>query len=212
MDVITSVSNRMAVILRAVVRARRSILTIAGTYGVFIILGMFMAHAGNTFALTYRDRLANDASQRNAAAIAAKRGDTIQAALWDFAGNLTLGALPKTISGFAIIMPYPQVAYQGWIGGIVSVRSDRTSRLVDPRSAVYYLLTLILQVIPYSLAVGAGVNVGIALFRPLPAYQGEKWFGIFPREAMRDLARIYGLVIPLFLVASLWEFLSPWNL
>jgi hypothetical protein len=202
----------MATAFRAVLRARRSILTIAYTYALFIIAGIVMVHAGNKFALDYRDQLVNDAVQRNPIAIAANQGYSIRAAFLDFAGNLTLGALPKTISGFAIIPPYPLVAHQGWIGGIVSVRNDHTSRLTNPRAAVYYLLTLILQVIPYSLATGAGVNAGISLFRPQPYYQGEKWIDIFPKEAVRDLVRIYGLVIPLFLVASFWEFLSPWNL
>ena len=202
----------MATAFRAVVRARRSILTIACTYALFIILGIVMVHAGNKSALGYRDQLVNDAVQRDPIAIAANQGYSIRAAFLDFAGNLALGAVPKTISGFAIIPPYAFVAYQGWIGGIVSVRNDHTSRLTNPRSAVYYLLTLILQVIPYSLATGAGVNAGVSLFRPQPVYQGEKWFGIFPQEAVRDVVRIYVLVIPLFLVASLWEFLSPWNL
>ena len=122
-----------------------------------------------------------------------------------------MGAVPQTISSFAIIFPYPLIAHQGWVGGIVSVRGDHTSRLNDPRSAVYYLLTLLLQLMPYSLAIGAGVNAGVALFRTPPYYQGQKWLGIFPKEALRDVARIYAIVIPLFLVASLWEFLSPWN-
>jgi hypothetical protein len=29
-----------------------------------------------------------------------------------------------------------------------------------------------------------------------------------PKEALRDAARIYMLVVPLFAVASLWEFLA----
>jgi hypothetical protein len=29
---------------------------------------------------------------------------------------------------------------------------------------------------------------------------------------MLDLARIYALVVPLLLIASLWEFFSPWNI
>ncbi len=171
-----------------------------------------MVHAGNTFALTNRDQLVNQAVQQDSATLAAIRGDDFEAALRDFAGNLVVGAVPKTIMGFSIILPYPWVAYQGWVGGIVSVRGDHTSRLNDPRSAAYYLLTLVLQVIPYSLAVGAGINVGVALFRPPPYYQGEKWLGIFPKEALRDVGRIYAVVIPLFLIASLWEFLSLWNL
>ena len=34
----------------------------------------------------------------------------------------------------------------------------------------------------------------------------------FPKEANRDLLRMYWLQIPLFLVASRWVRLSPWNL
>jgi hypothetical protein len=207
-----SISVLIAPVIRAIGRARRSIFTVAGAYGVSILIGMVMVQAGNTFALTYRDQLVNQAAHQNPAALAAAQGDNLRAALWDFAGNLIVGAVPKTISGFGIIFPYPMVAYQGWIGGIVSVRGDHTSRLNDPRSAVYYLLTLLLQLIPYSLAVGAGVNVGVALFRPPPHYQDQKWLGVFPKEALRDVGRIYALVIPLFLVASLWEFLSLWNL
>ena len=171
-----------------------------------------MVHMGDAFALAYRDRLVSEAVQHNPASIAAHQGDNLRAVFWDFAGNLVLGAMPKTISGMAIIFPYPLVAYQGWIGGIVSVRGDHTSRLSEPRSALYYLLTLLLQVIPYSLGIGAGVNVGIALFRPPVAYQGAKWLNLFPKEAVRDLLRIYILVVGLFLIASFWEFLSPWNL
>ncbi len=197
-------------ICRAIHRARYPILTVAGIYALSVLVGMIMVHVGNTFALNYRDRLVG-AAQQGSTRQAAQRGDSLRAALSDFAGNLTIGALPKTLMGFGIVFPYPWVAYQGWVGGIVSVRGDHTSRLNDPRSATYYLLTLILQLIPYSLAIGAGVNVGISLFRPLPDYQGPKWLGLFPKEALRDLGRIYVLVMPLFLVASLWEFLGPWN-
>lgn len=92
------------------------------------------------------------------------------------------------------------------------MRGDHSSRLNDPRSAVYYLSTLLLQLVPFSLATGAGVNLGVSLFRPPVYYQSQKWLGPFPREALRDLAWIYALVIPLFLLASLWEFLSHWNI
>ncbi len=210
-NVLLSISVLMAPVFRAVGRARCSIFMAAGTYVLSIFCALVMVHAGNEYALHYRDQIVDQALQQDPAAVALNRGDNLRAALWDFAGNLVLGAVPKTISGFAIVFPYPMVAYQGWIGGIVSVRGDHTSRLNDSRSAVYYLLTLLLQVIPYSLAVGAGVNVGVALFRPRLNYQDQKWLGIFPKEALRDVGRIYVLVIPLFLLASLWEFLSPWN-
>jgi hypothetical protein len=94
------------------------------------------------------------------------------------------------------------IAYRGWIGGIVSIDDSQTSRLADPKEAVYYLTTLILQVMPYMLSGGIGVNLGLALFRPKPYYQGKKWLGI-PIEAVRDVLWIYLLVIPLFLIHRL---------
>jgi len=187
-------------------------MTVALTYVAFIVLGIILTHTGNSFALKARDQLVNKAMQQNPASIAYSQGNNLQAAMYDFGSNLIVGAVPKTVSGMAVVPAYLFVAYQGWVGGIVSVRADHSSRLNNVRSAIYYLITLFLQILAYSLAVGAGVNVGIAMFRPQLYYQGNKWLGIFPKEALRDVGRIYALVIPLFLVASLWEFLSPWNL
>lgn len=204
--------NLFASISRAVYRARYPILFTAIVYFISVSTGIVMVHAGNKFALDYGDRLVNRSLQSNPASVAYLQGRNFEAALWDFGGNLVLGAFPKTIAGFSVLLVYPMVIQQGWVGGIVSVRDDHTSRLNESRSAVYYLLTLFLQLVPYSLAVGAGVNVGIALFRTPPYYEGQKWLGMFPKEALRDVARIYLMVIPLFLLASLWEFLSTWNL
>lgn len=166
-----------------------------------------MVHSGNEFALDFADNLVAQAADEPAIT-ALKKDNRLEAALFDFGGNLFLGAMPITIMGLACVMPYPFVAYQGWVGGTVSVATDEahTSRLADPWEATYYLVTLILQLIPYSLAGGAGVNLGMSLFRPRSYYQGDKWLGI-SREAVRDVLRIYSLVVPLFLVASLWEFL-----
>ncbi len=44
-------------------------------------------------------------------------------------------------------------------------------------------------------------------------FQRYHWAGVFtdPQEAVRDVLRIYVLVIPVLGIASFWEFLSPWN-
>ena len=139
--------------------------------------------------------------------IALQEGAPLKAALLDFARNLLLGAVPDTVGGLAVVFPYGTAAYRGWVGGIVSVDSAHVSRLADPREAIYYIVTLILQLIPYSLAGGIGVNLGLAYLRPRPWYQGDKWY-IFPKEAVLDTLRVYILIVPLFLVASLWEFLA----
>ncbi len=202
-------NNFMLGAIRAVSRARTAILTIAFTYVLSVIVGMVMVHGGNGFALDYADSLVAKAQATDPSAIAFQHDERLKAALFDFGGNLFAGAIPNTIEGIAVIMPYPFVAFRGWVGGIVSVGTDKdhTSRLSDPGEGFYYLFTLILQLIPYSLAGGAGVNLGLAAFRPRPFYQGIKWLG-FPKEAILDVFRIYVFVVPLFLIASLWEFLA----
>jgi hypothetical protein len=193
-------------VLRALSRARFGTLTIALTYILSIVIGACMVHTGIGFALAYRDNLIARADAADPSLIALREGDRLKAALWDFGRNLFAGAA-NTGGGMGIVFPSPFVAYRGWVGGIVSVDDNHASRLADPHEAAYYLFTLLLQLIPYSLAGGVGVNLGIASFRPRPFYQGEKWYGL-PKEAIRDVFRVYALVVPLFLVASLWEFFA----
>lgn len=164
-----------------------------------------MVHTGNEFALSYGESLAAKA-QTSPILIALREGNRLRAALLDFSSNL-FAAAANTLGGLGVLVPYPFIAYRGWVGGIVSVDDAHSSRLANPSEAVYYLVTLILQLIPYSLAGGAGVNLGMAYFRPRACYQGDKRLGL-PKEAVRDVLRIYLLVVPLFLVASLWEFLA----
>lgn len=162
-----------------------------------------MVHAGNVFAITYRDNIVSTA-QSSPIIIAFRQNDRLGAAVLDFGGNL-FSAFGTTLGGLGDIAPYPIIAYRGWIGGIVSINSSHVSRLADPPEAVYYLTTLVLQLIPYTLSGGAGVNLGLAFIRPKSCYQGGKWLGI-PKEAIRDVLWIYLLVVPLFLLASVWEF------
>ena len=193
----------VAFVRRALRRARFAILTVALTYVISVSVGIVMVHSGNEWAITYRDRIVSRA-QSSPSIIALRQNNRLRAAVLDFGGNL-YGAIADTLGGLGVVFPYPFIAYRGWIGGIVSIDSSHVSRLSESREAVYYLITLTLQLIPYVLSGGAGVNVGLALYRPRSFYQGEKWLGI-PKEALRDVLRIYLLVVPLFLLASLWEF------
>ena len=131
-------------------------------------------------------------------------GHPLRAAFFDAAGNLVGG----TSSGLLGLFPpagYGMAVFRGWIGGIVSVDGNHRSRFASARSAAYYVGVLLLQIIPYSLVGGAGVNLGITLYRPAPHYSGSRWW-YFPVEALRDAARIFILAVPLFFLASLVEF------
>ena len=199
--------SAIATIVPALKRARFPILSVALTYLVSVITGMVMVHLGNPFALRTRDNLIYRVYNSNDPTITALQNNRpLQAALSDFSQNLILGGIPSTVGGLGVVFPYPEAAYRGWIGGIVSVDDDHVSRFAQPGKAVYYLVTLILQLIPYSLAGGAGVHLGVAYFRLHSGRQKVRWWSM-PKDAVLDVVRIYLLIVPLFLIASLWEFL-----
>jgi uncharacterized membrane protein SpoIIM required for sporulation len=190
-------------ILLALRRARFAILTVAGTYLLCCLVGAVLVHSHNRFALGQRDKLVG-AAQQSTILTQLDAGHPFGAATLDFAGNLVAG-ISSTLSGFCAPLVYPMAAYRGWVGGIVSVDGEHKSRLAHARTGVYYVVVLLMQILPYSLAGGAGVNVGISLFRPAAYYCGPRWW-IFPLEPLRDAARIYILIVPLFFTASLVEF------
>ena len=190
-------------IFRAIYRARLAMLAVGLTYLISVVAGMIMVHAGNQFALEYRDNLVSNA-QSSPIIVALDQNNRLLAALLDTGGNL-IGAVSNTLAGLGVIFPFPFIAFRGWIGGIVSIDGAHVSRLADPQEAFYYLSTLILQLIPSILAAGAGVNLGLSLYRQMPYYQGKKWLGVSV-DAIKDVLWIYLLVIPLLLMASLWEF------
>ncbi len=198
-----------AAIIGALRRSRAPILWIGAAHVLGVITGAILVHDHNSFALRSRDELVGHAVASDPAAVALQRGFPLKAALFDFGGNLALGAIPSTVMGIAIVLPFPLAACRGWIGGIVSVDGRHESRLRG-HEAIYYLGVLLLQLIPYSLAGGAGVRLGLGFLFPKSryGYPGSKRWLTLPVEGVRDVGRIYMLVVPLFLVASLVEFMA----
>jgi hypothetical protein len=190
-------------------RTRWHFLTFLSLHLCAVLVGAAMVHGGSAFALARRDDLVAQANASDPAALAFDAGDRSRAAFYDAARNLFLGAVPLSIAGPTIAFPYALAAYRGWIGGIVAVDGQHRSRLRRPQQATYYLVTILLQLIPYSIAGGAGVNIGWSFLRARGRPTGPTWLG-FPREPILDALVLYVLVVPLFLIASLWEFCSPW--
>lgn len=174
-------------------------------YFVSVVTGIAMVHSGSQFALTHRDNVVSR-SQTNV--VSAQQNRLLQG-LADFGGN-SVGAVVDSVLGFGIVLPYPTIAYRGWVGGIVSVDSYHASRLRQPKEAAYYLSVVFLQLLGYSLSAGAGIHVGLSVFRSRPKGAGFMWLKI-EGEVLRDVLWIYTLAMPILLIASLWEFLSPWN-
>ena len=188
--------------------ARAGILVMGVTYAVSLGTGILMAHAGNRFALAYRDSLVARAHGADPAARADDAGAHGVAAAFDFSRNLGLAAIPETIGGLTLVLPVGMASYRGWVGGIVSVDRDHESRLRRTRSAVYYVVTLALQLSAFTLAGGGGLHLGWAFLRKRGPFVGPGWFRL-PKPALVDVAWLYVLIVPLFALGSLWEFFWP---
>lgn len=189
----------------AISRARIAIASVAATYALSVVLGIAMVDVGSTFALERRDAIVGTA-QTGDVLVAYRGGDRVRAALLDFGQNLGLGGVTSTVLGVGIVFLYPVVAFRGWVGGIVSVDAAHESRLSEADRAAYYLITLALQLIPYSIAGGMGVYLGVGSWRAMRR-PTNTWLGL-PTDRLRDVALAYAVIAPLFLVASLFEFLA----
>lgn len=192
--------------LRAIDKARMAILSVAVVYILSVAIGIGMASLGNAYALDRRDAIVAGA-QSTDTLVAYRSGNRLRAALLDFAANLGLGGVTSSVLGISVVGAYPVFAYRGWVGGIVSVDAQHRSRLASPDTALYYLLTLVLQLIPYSIAGGVGVRLGIGAWRDMRGSSRPSVLGL-RTDRLRDVALAYVVIAPLFLVASLWEFLA----
>ena len=189
-------------------RTRYSIAWSAATYLASLLLGIAMVSAGVPFAVQQRDNIVHSARGGQITG-AYKRGDRVEAALLDFGSNLVLGAGVTSVTGLSVIGPFPIAAYSGWVGGIVSIDDNHASRLTRPGDATYYVVTLLFQLAGFILAMAAGVHVGVAAWKARDDNRVRSIAGVrIPGWSLRDAAWLYGLVVPLLLIGSLWEFLS----
>lgn len=192
--------------LGAIGRARMAILSVGVVYIVTVAIGIGMVNAHIPYALDRRDAVVASA-QGGDIALAYRGGDRLRAALLDFAANLGLGGVTSTVLGITVVGAYPVFAYRGWVGGVVSVDAQHRSRLDSPDTALYYLVTLVLQLIPYSIAGGVGVRLGLGAWRDIRGPHRPTVLGL-RRDRLRDAALAYVVIAPLFLVASLWEYFA----
>ena len=193
-------------IFEALRRARAPITILAIVSVCSLAIGAVLATSGNSFALSQRDAIVG-AAQSSDITAAYNGGGRVNAALLDFLGNAQ-AALVTSVTGLAIVGPLPIAAYRGWVGGIVSVDAQHRSRLGQAGSALYYVVTVALQQIPFILTGGAGMYLGLVAWRRRNDASVRPVLTLrIPGEAIRDVGWIWVLALPFFLAASLFEFL-----
>ena len=170
--------------------------------------GIILSSAGVPFAVEQRDAIVGSAGTSSIIQ-ADNQGDHLRAALLDFGSNLFLGAVPTSVTGLSVIGPFPIAAYRGWVGGIVSIDGRHRSRLAVAGTAVYYIVTLVLQLGGFILTMAAGVHVGLAAWRARNDESLRSWAGFrLPPAALADAGYLYLSAVPIFLAGSLWEFFA----
>ena len=199
-------------VLTSVARCRVYVLSIFIVYVISSTTGILMVQNGNQFALSQRDKIVGVAVQNDNASLNYQAGNRFKAALYDFGGNLFISAIPQTAIGLAIVPPFLTVAYQGWVGGIVSVDGLHQTRFTSLRATAYYFIVLLLQTVAFSLSIGAGIRCGVETYKHNSEVGWRIWEFRIPRESIVAVGYVYLVSIPLFLFGSCFEFLSSWNM
>ncbi len=192
-------------------RCKVYIISVFAVYCISCSIGIIMVQTDNNFALVQRDKIVGTAVRTDKASLNYQKGNNLNAALYDFTGNFLWGA-EQTFLGLGIVIPYFTVSYQGWVGGLVSVNNLHKSRLKKLEPAIYYFIVLFLQFIAYSLSVGAGIKTGIDLYKQNQLISWRLWKYRIRKENLSDVLNIFVLSIPVFFIASFFEFFSKWNI
>jgi hypothetical protein len=190
-------------------RARFAIVTVAITSALSVVAGALMVHSGIGFAVAYGDKIVDQAHRQSPILRQFKNGNPLAAAALDAMGNAA-SALATMVAGYFPPTAYMFTAFRGWVGGIVSIDRAHHSRLAERHEAIYYLTTLLLQLIPYTLTVAAGVQMGFAALFPAgdTPYSERRVPRLrIPYDAIRDAGWLCAVAAPLFFIASAFEFL-----
>jgi hypothetical protein len=204
--------DMMTAILTALRGCRLQAVSIFAVYFLSCTVGIVMVHSGSHLAIAQRDKIVGDALQNDRAALNYKSGNAFTAAVIDCWNNLFFAAIPQTFMGLGVVPPYVTVAYQGWVGGVVSVDGSGRSRFGTLKTTVYYCGVLLLQTIAFSLSIGAGVKCGVDTYTHNSQASWRLWEFRIPMPSLRAVGYVYLVSIPLFFLGSCVEFLSPWNL
>lgn len=94
-------------------------------------------------------------------------------------------------------------------GGIVTVDGNHKSRFTSWQPTAYFFIVFILQTLAYSLCIGAGIKLGVETYKRNKAVHILKYR--LDKQSLKDILAMYVVAIPVFFIASLFEFLRGWN-
>jgi len=120
--------------------------------------------------------------------------------LYTFFFNLLFGAfLSTTLSGLVFFLPYVIAVWRSFIIGVLFYGLED----LTPLKLFIFYTVFILEFGAYSISSAAGTDMGLAIL--WPARKGTESRKEAFRTAVREMGRLYTLVIILLFVSAVWE-------
>lgn len=187
--------------LEAARRRKNLIIFFALVHVVFLAFGHWMVAQGYPLVLELRDeQLKNIQDLPYLKPLTGPLADNLPLKiLYTFGFNLVFGAfVSTTLVGAVFFLPYLVAVWRSFIIGVLVAGIDAT-----PVMAVVFYGTFILEFGAYCISCAVGTDIGLSLM--WPGRKGKKTHREAFREAVRDGARLYLLVIAVLFVAAVWE-------
>jgi len=119
--------------------------------------------------------------------------------LYTFFFNLVFGAfLSTTLTGVAFFFPYIIAVWRSFIVGILVFGLNSS-----PAAIVVFYGTFILEFGAYCISSAAGTDLGLAIISP--ARKGKATRVEAVKESLRDMVKLYRLVVLILFISAIWE-------
>lgn len=193
--------------LKAVRRVRTILAVMASFYAVSFIAGCILSLTENGYAGEFEEKLQEYLLSQEIFTVILEQlrtGNLPTAILITFTFNLCLGAfLTTTLLGVLPLLGAIGIAGVGLLRGFVIGLTYPSVLGYSPLSFIVGVGTLILELSAYVFSSAAGVNISLAPVFP-SRYGTESRLKAF-KEAWKDAARIFLIVVVLLGLGAIWE-------
>ena len=193
--------------LEAVRRVRTIVIVIAALYATSFLAGFTLTSMGDSYASKLEEEVQRYLLSQEVFTIILeylRAGNLLAAILITFTVNLCLGAfLTTTLPGILPLLGAIGISFVGLLRGFVIGLTYPQVLGYSPLAFIVGVGTILLELGAYVFSSAAGVNISLAPIFPA-RYETESRMTAF-KEAWKDAARIFVIVIILLGLGAIWE-------
>ena len=188
-------------------RIKSIVIFTAVLYAVSFIAGCTLTSIGNSYASELEEEIQRYLLSQEIFAVILeylRTGNLVAAILITFTVNLCLGAfLTTTLPGILPLLGAIGISFVGLLRGFVIGLTYPQVLGYSPLAFIVGIGTILLELGAYVFSSAAGVNISLAPIFPA-RYETESRMTAF-KEAWKDAARIFVIVIILLGLGAIWE-------